>query len=231
VKRPSKDSEKRLSECLQFAEICIRKERFDAANYFLTTFLEAKGPTSGAFYLRAVLFNAIGDFSEAIINARCAVEMDPTHYKGIFELAKAYDGVKDYDQAIWNYERMAQVAQECCTPTEAEPFFYQSWAGKTDCLRSYRTCANCDRIQSKETGISGWGTCGIDRERIEAEEIYKKTCDVFQPIRVCRYCGHIGLDGHITESLPWCTLYGEFISRVTYWRCTCDHYQSASNQN
>jgi len=76
-------------------------------------------------HLGLAYFN-LGNFKEALINWKKAIELDPTHHQTIWNLGNLHEIEQRNNEAFQYYSQAAEIAEEESNPKKAER--YREWA-------------------------------------------------------------------------------------------------------
>lgn len=78
-------------------------------------------------HLGLAYFN-LGDYEEALINWKKAIDLDPTHHPTLWNIGNLNEIEQRYDEAFQVYSQAAAVAEECSNPEKAKR--YREWAAR-----------------------------------------------------------------------------------------------------
>ncbi|MFX1283983.1 MAG: tetratricopeptide repeat protein [Promethearchaeota archaeon] len=78
-------------------------------------------------HLGLAYFN-LGNFDEALLHWKKAIELDPTHHQTIWSLGNLHEIEHRYDEAYQCYSQAAEIAKQGSYPKKAER--YREWAAR-----------------------------------------------------------------------------------------------------
>ena len=102
----------------------LNKDNFKAIEYLTKAIIIAPNFQS-AYFNRAIAYNNVGEYDNAIIDANKAIQLSPTSGNSYDVLGDAYFGQKKYEDAIINYTRAIELPRE----VYAHPFVNAGNAG------------------------------------------------------------------------------------------------------
>lgn len=106
----------------------IRQVENSAAITFLKRELEKDPQNPEIFRHLGLAFFNLGDYGEALILWKKAIELDPTHHQTLWNLGNLHEIEHRNDEAFKAYNQAADVAKESSNPAKAKR--YREWAAR-----------------------------------------------------------------------------------------------------